>query len=203
MRIHFLVVINPPISVLMFVRIFAPHLFIFDSEISFALLCAVCFAMIQIYCRHYSLLCALMTSNAIFSMREYILSAYVQLQCFGPPQTLTIQYSSILTAVFALVQAQNLALNKTVIVSSQGGNINSHPPSAANDGDTSSSFFTKDLPWSFVAIDLGALFEIDRISFKTQTTMRKLKSLFVRCGSSSFDFCKAFDWIYNDIFLPN
>ena len=62
------------------------------------------------------------------------------------------------------MQATNLALNKPVIVSSQGGNIAFHPPTAVNDADTSTNFFTRNLPWSFVAIDLETEYEIHCIS---------------------------------------
>ena len=76
--------------------------------------------------------------------------------------------------------AQNLALKKPVIVSSQGEPIASHPPSAANDGVTAwVHFITKDLPWSFVAIDLESLYEINSISLYVQGLARKLKLLVV------------------------
>ena len=72
------------------------------------------------------------------------------------------------------MQATNLALNKPVIVSSQGGSIDFHPPTAVNDADTLTNFYTKNLPWSFVAIDLETEYEIHCISLKVFKLWRRL-----------------------------
>ena len=72
-----------------------------------------------------------------------------------------------------VVTSQNLALNKPVLISSQGGNPYYHPPSAANDGDYSTTFFTYDSPWSFAAVDLENIYEIASISLKVSSLYRK------------------------------
>ena len=69
--------------------------------------------------------------------------------------------------------AQNLALNKPMLVSSQGGSMSYHPPGAANDGTLDTNFYTRDSPWSFAAVDLQDTYEVASISLTVHPGLRK------------------------------
>ena len=69
------------------------------------------------------------------------------------------------------MHAQNIALYKPVTVSSRAES-STYLPSAVNDGDNWSHFLTKELPWSFVAVDPEALYEFKSISLKVQIFTR-------------------------------
>ena len=74
-----------------------------------------------------------------------------------------------ISAALAMAQPQssNVALNKTVFMSSEGGgSVIHHLTSAANDGDWASDVFTESLPWSFAAVDLEDTYETSNGSWR-------------------------------------
>ena len=75
-----------------------------------------------------------------------------------------------INSLAGLVAAENLALNKSVYASSA---FYSFPESNVNDGDQTTAFVTQDIPWSFVAVDLGNRYEVNAISHKVSDRMRK------------------------------
>ena len=70
-----------------------------------------------------------------------------------------------------MVAAENRALNKPVFVSSE---LYFTPP-RINDGDVATGFSTRDLPWSFAAVDLEDVYEIASVSVRLSETLRKWK----------------------------
>ena len=89
-----------------------------------------------------------------------------------------VGYNEILniSASVAVVEAQlGVAFEKPVFVSSQGGDIATYPPSHVNDHTIATLFYTENIPWSFVAVDLEDSYEINRMELKVNSALSKLK----------------------------
>ena len=97
-----------------------------------------------------------------------------------PRPVVIVSYNECLTisAGVTVVNAQlGVASEKPVFVSSQGGTPVDNPMSNANDQFLNSAFYTEDLPWSFVAVDMEDLYEIDRMELKVKSDLSKLNQL--------------------------
>ena len=96
------------------------------------------------------------------------------------PRTVVISYNECLTipAGVTVVKAQlGVAHEKPVFASSQGGTPVDNPMSNANDPFLYTVFYTEDLPWSFVAVDMEDFFEIDRMALQVNSGWSKLNQL--------------------------
>ena len=97
-----------------------------------------------------------------------------------PRTVVIVSYNEWLTisAGVAVVNAQlGVASEKPVFASSEGGTPVDNPMSNANDRLLNSVFYTEDLPWSFVAVDMEDLYEIDRMALKVNSGLSKLNPL--------------------------
>ena len=100
--------------------------------------------------------------------------------CYGKTLFYRISKPDYVTSLSGLVAAENLALNKPIRVSS----VRYFHKSNVNDGDISTGFATRNLPWSFAAVDLEDRYGIISISLRLSPKMRKSRSYISKAQSN-------------------